>query len=382
MIEFDVTRERDKQLLGAHPFPYAIKLHLELDRECTFLSEEDMNILKKYGKVEEWLSRDVVIPGNMTLHAMHFMINRLFGWTNSHLHAFTPYPEDAVKMVEEDNFLEWVELCGLYFRFPLDDVEDLYYDDDFDEFHDKLRDWLQEKYTAPFTYGGVSEFYGQCQRWANEMVQELPVVKVRRSFYEWNEETERLRKETGDKTANASFIKRTAPIEDVTVAEMTASIGMDMAFTTLLERLPLYDVMLMPEEAQDYEKWYADNEVIFGDIAEKAMYMMPPTKPILKKMRYEYDFGAGWAVTITVTDCYQTKADFEATGYNKRALEGGRPLCVAADGLSVIDNGGMDEYIETLINIHDEDEDEAAYYKAMAKEMGWSARRSKPERIL
>lgn len=378
MINFDVAKARREQLGEARPFPYAIKLHLALDDSCMMLEEHEKAILKKHGRVEKSISRDVVVPGDMTLHALHFAIQRLFGWTNSHLHAFRPFQEDAVKMVEDDNFMEWVELCGLYFRFPVDDVEDLYYDDDFDEFEQKFRDWLQEKYTGPYTYAGVSEFYGQCQRWANQLVNECDVVEVRRSFMEWVEATDRLRAETGDTSANASFVKRTAPIEDVTVAEMTDTLGIDMDFAQLLERLPLYDILLMPGVEQNYDKWYSDNEVIFGDIAEKAQYMMPPTMPILKKLRYTYNFGADWEVVITAEALYPTKEDFEATELPQRALEGHRPLCTATDGLNLIDCDSMEEYIEFLFAVSEGDE----YFKDFAKEMGWSSRRSKPERIL
>ena len=59
------------------------KLHLELNTEGA-----EMDVLKKYGKVKTGISRDVLVPSNITLHALHYVIQRAFGWQNSHLHHF------------------------------------------------------------------------------------------------------------------------------------------------------------------------------------------------------------------------------------------------------------------------------------------------------
>ena len=40
----------------------------------------------KYG---ESISRDILVPFNLPLHNLHYVINQAFGFTNSHLHEFT-----------------------------------------------------------------------------------------------------------------------------------------------------------------------------------------------------------------------------------------------------------------------------------------------------
>ena len=52
------------------------------------LNRKERTILKKYGQVEKGLYRDVLVPADMTLHALHYAIMRLFGWQNCHLHQY------------------------------------------------------------------------------------------------------------------------------------------------------------------------------------------------------------------------------------------------------------------------------------------------------
>lgn len=68
--------------------PMAMELHLELDMK--YVDERETEILKNYGRMEKFISRDFIVPGNMTLHALHYAIQKAFGWENSHLHSFVP----------------------------------------------------------------------------------------------------------------------------------------------------------------------------------------------------------------------------------------------------------------------------------------------------
>ena len=63
-----------------------LKLHLELMYE---LEEAQREVLRKYGKVRERISRDILVPAEMPLHNLHYAIQKAFGWQNSHLHHFT-----------------------------------------------------------------------------------------------------------------------------------------------------------------------------------------------------------------------------------------------------------------------------------------------------
>ena len=59
----------------------AIKLKLELNINCA-----DMEVLRKYGKVKEGITREILVPADINLHSLHYVIQRAFGWQNCHLH--------------------------------------------------------------------------------------------------------------------------------------------------------------------------------------------------------------------------------------------------------------------------------------------------------
>ena len=114
--------------------PEVLKLKLALDME--YVDDDDMEVLRKYGKVERGITREILVPADITLHALNYVILRAFGWQNGHLHRFG-LPKDVFQKmtggknkvdkrgyVEYDGkFKDWVKLCGLYFRYPCEDFE-------------------------------------------------------------------------------------------------------------------------------------------------------------------------------------------------------------------------------------------------------------------
>ena len=112
------------------------------------LDKEEREELLRYAKAESGITREVLIPGDMNLHALHYMIQSLFGWQNSHLHHFS-ISQDAFAQMTEGRFDKWTELCGKLFRFGTDDMEDLYWDDDYEP-GISVKSWLKSKYRAPY----------------------------------------------------------------------------------------------------------------------------------------------------------------------------------------------------------------------------------------
>lgn len=108
MEEKDVDEQRIKVL----------KLHLEL--KDTRVRKE----LKDYGKVKESISRDVLASSGYTLHALHYVIQKLFGWQNSHLRHFE-FPEEIKNELVGDSYSDFCKLCGHVFRPPYSNQEDL-----------------------------------------------------------------------------------------------------------------------------------------------------------------------------------------------------------------------------------------------------------------
>ena len=146
MMKFPKTEDREKNVL---------RLHLELAMK--YIDEEDMQILKKYGSVKQGISRDILVPGDITLHALNYAILRMFGWQNGHLHNFS-LPENVFKELTENQFLVWSKMAGVYFRFPTENFEDIYWDDDYRE-GESIKSWMRRKYTGPYKYKGYGEHY-------------------------------------------------------------------------------------------------------------------------------------------------------------------------------------------------------------------------------
>ena len=112
------------------------KLHLELVSPPYYCEENELDLdederaeLFRMGKATDGFSRDVLVSGAMTLHAMHYMIQKLFGWQNSHLHKFALTDEDF-DIITEGKVKGWTDLCGSLLRFPDGDFYDACWDDD------------------------------------------------------------------------------------------------------------------------------------------------------------------------------------------------------------------------------------------------------------
>ncbi len=65
-----------------------VRLHLELRSD--YLSDYHKRMLRRYGESStgESITRDILIPSDMPLHNLHYAMQKLFGWQNSHLRSF------------------------------------------------------------------------------------------------------------------------------------------------------------------------------------------------------------------------------------------------------------------------------------------------------
>lgn len=293
-----------------------ICLHLELvDSEVEGMEDP----IVKYGKVKKSISRDVLVPGDITLHALHYMILKLFGWQNGHLHFFS-LPEAIFQKVTGDSFDKYSKLCGVYFRFPTEDYEDLYWDDDYEEGR-SFSTWLRSKYTGPYGYGGTGDYYLQNQ------------YEVKR------------------------FCEHFADInpKELTLHHITEKVYMGGNPNNLLERLCLRDVM------------FIGTENACGTDAT----------PVTHELVYEYDYGDGWEVRITLSEIAYIDEEKEFVCQNYR------PRCICKDGLSVFDDvGGMWGYRDFLVTINEGSEEEQQEMREWARYLGWTERNVSPQNML
>lgn len=102
-------------------------------------------------------------------------------------------------------------------------------------------------------------------------------------------------------------------------------------------------------------------------------------------LNYFYDYGDGWQVSITLTEAYYLDSIDEQNGDAVRTvLESYTPLCVAVDGLPVLDDvGGIHGYVDFLMTAHySENEEDREEARKWAKSLGWTGRASKPGNLL
>ena len=316
-----ITTERKPDMDIVKKNKNVLKLRLELNLEWA-----DMDVLKKYGKVKEGIIREVLVPSDMTLHALHYAIQKAFGWQNSHLHSFR-IDRDLFEQLTENDFMKWTELCGVYFRFP-DDSNDEFWDEDYEEGR-SFKNWLKKKYTGPYYYGGENEKPEVTRAWIEEFIAENRTWRVARSFSDW------LR----NKDAPDEYVN----ITDAKLSQVEPAF--EKSFDELLERLSLEEIL-----------------------------------PLSHMLYYSYDYGDGWEVQIEIIE------EADNGELTEKVKEGYAPLCTAIDGLPVMDDaGGVNGYCNYLLGIHGmenngpyEDPEES---REWGKMIGWTGRMSKPEKL-
>lgn len=120
-----------------------IRLHLELDADFTDYEKE---VMHKYGLMEgETISRDILVSDDLPLYALHYVIQRAFGWQNSHLHRFYLDNEKVESLTESVE--QWKHQVGVIYRFPLMDESAEFWCDDYER--GSFKNWLRKKYTEP-----------------------------------------------------------------------------------------------------------------------------------------------------------------------------------------------------------------------------------------
>lgn len=351
--------------------------------------DEELRVLRSYGKLkyDKTITRDVVVPIEMPLYALHYMIQRAFGWQNSHLHRFR-LPQDRFLKITKGSAACWIDLIGVLFPSPLMGDEERFWADDYER--GSFRNWLRSKYTGPYQSLNHHEGIIQCS--------------MDRKY----------------------ILRRWPELKEKSVQELFMMFEEDP--NQLLERLPIGQVLAIPDERRKKEPYFTDTfeDFLNDSLKEEVLQiiesgkdepeMQPGIHCCTDVLLYEYDFGDGWLIKITADkDCCEL---LRSGRVNEAAVEKAvkavceeeRPVCIAADGLPVLDDvGGIDGYIRFLRGINKEDE--CAYWAekvaeegggreefleripdngdyddedalGWARSLGWSGRMSRPEKLL
>lgn len=381
------------------PFsPVAVmRLHLELcdpyHPEASGLDDQTVSILQRYGGVERGttISRDIVVPSDLALYALHYVIQKAFGWQNSHLHQFD-IPLERAKALCHDNASMWSCLVGLIFRSPMMGEEDEFWTDDYTG--GSFKNWLRKKYTGPYLSLNHGEGLIPCQ-------EDMMRLDMNREFYVCYEQTEHLTK--GDSKEYISNViptidyrgrKQKAPenafrVERLRFEQLSPEcLGrlFDRDPLSLIERLPV-DSVLVPGKKRlgDYEeseicqsgeqmynavKKYVDNIIHTQEDTPEAQVCPLPFTDVLY---YHYDFGDDWTVKITASwnceDLMELISQDELDKAQIKCREVYRPVLIARDGTFVMDDvSGIHGFAEFLQTINPDLDSMDREEKAMAKQ--------------
>lgn len=390
-----------------------MRLHMELYSD--YEPDDVKETLRQYGGVQygDRISRDVVVPSDIPLYALHYVIQRAFGWGNSHLHQFT-LPNDRTLEMSGNTLTTWTVMLGILFRSPLMDEDDQFWADDYQG--GSFKNWLRKKYTGPYLSQCQGEGLISC--WESMMQLDM------------EEEYYLLYERQGDRPDGDEFLTSVQPvragkpkplhqntahrIECVETEDIPAE-GIRWIFEqnpfALLERLPLCFVLApgqdkLPELCDEQEKKAVEDSIchsatemyrslrqsIHNVIAARNDSPLRQVMPIpcTDTLLYEYDFGDGWRIKITASEncpdlvesgrVTQTELDRA----NVKCRETYRPVLIAKDGEMLLDDvGGLNGYAEFLRAINPDmdsltDADACADAKQQkkellewAKDMGW-----------
>lgn len=267
-------------------------------------------------------------------------------------------------------FTRWADLCGIYFRFPYDEFEEYYGDDDYEK--GSIKNWLAKKYTGPYTYRCQVEDYSMSLKVVTDMMRRNPLVEKKLSFEEYMEFKE--------KGIDPDKIKpEVVSIQDASIDFIQQKFQGQM--TEMIERLPLAEVLIPAKACESEDILERINDLQKRQKMQSKVNL--PVIPVAKKLNYAYDYGDGWKVDVILEDCYYTK---DAAVFNLENIEHNdllekvakvnetrKPLCLSLDGFSVFDDiGGIPGFIQYLEELNKAGDKEKEEILGFGKAMGWS----------
>lgn len=345
--------------------PRVYRLYLELNLK--WLDEKDIAFLKKYNGGER-IAREILIPEDMTFHALHYAIMRLFGWKNGHLHTFRFTDGDFERLTDGGRYEEWKKKAGTLFRVPTDD-EGYFWDDDYDKMRSgTIAAWLRKKYRGPYYYDSDVE----SQEYADDFI-----VHAERLMDQMG--TAAVPDFIADLSQRHTLKGKVIDLrnrENLTVEELEFAIAFDGRFNSIRESLLIAEVLgAQSARSEGSGKWGCEKN----------------RQPVCSTVIYQYDFGDNWEVKIEARGVVNeeeaaAKPDLKAA-YDK-VLKTHGPVCTLAVGKNVMDDvGGIGGYLDFLQTIkkpvhkigQQRDQDDL---KAWASDCGWKDVVPQASRIL
>ena len=400
-------------------------------------SEERKKKFLKLAKAESGITRDVIVPGDMNLHALHYVIQQAFGWQNSHLHRFC-LSEDEFNRLTAGRVGGYMDLCGILFRCDSEDSDDLYWDDDYKP-EQSVKTWMRRKYSRPFRHCAITdtryqgkrhkmwfrkrhpeitedmrvnilnrEHFGEmfcddlmegllieeifrpdgCSAWDNSKAREWKEYVVTEAFYQDDDFL--------DEMADAFEEERAFSVSDweadddydedkeieAGIDSMVDELKAARTSRNITEREIWKDKQLGTDEGHKYieEQVGCSAEEALKSFEYQVKYMEDCCEPL---------FNMYVVRPLPFTNELLYQYDFGDDWWVKITLVGiedsdiGQAKCVAADGLNLVDDcGGISGYYDFLQAVYGTDPEEKESMKQWARGLGWTGRKKKPENIL
>jgi hypothetical protein len=439
--------------------PEAVTIRIEI--AFGKLSMKDKKLLEKYGKAKDGrFYRDIIIPPKFTLHQLNYVIQQAFGWQSSHLHNFTMGDEDFQK-ITKGMFKDWCDLCGIYFRYPDSDHADIYWDDDYEEGRD-FKEYYSSKYTGHYEYRALGDYYLENQlkvKFFNDNNRMIP-FRHPITFDEYMEN------QKSGKKIEKKEISTIRPLESTLKDLQAVEMLFEGKFESLIESLEVLDVLVpkgrekpsyklfeeemiegviklyqesLKDDIKDFEeirknlfeviqdRVKIENAIIEGqfdvvtswnekmdsaseDYQEMIDDSQPPVMPVTNEIKYEYDFGDGWEVTIKCIDSYYDDSNYYKDSLGKSVTDEivihdgdgkvisdefankivnvvnyQKPACIELSGIKLLDDvGGPGGFINMLreLNVPSSKEGYENMRTWAYDLMNWSPKPIKPEHLL
>lgn len=384
--------------------PTAMHLHLELKGSNLARIEEEYEegveeakILAKYAGVTTSISRDVIVPSSLALHQLHYLINRAFGWQNGHLHDFQ-LSLPLYEALTAGKLIEIAPIFGYYLKFPNSTFDDEFWDDDYDD-SKSIATWLRSKYLKQYKYRGLSDHWIENQAEIIALANNSPILDV---WYFWPKAEDLPKKVPfeeatmqdfmhtssyeygrGDELLESRRLSEVLSLHPVSI-ESARKIALQTDKSTIAGYMNLRESYLQQYmlEGEDYNR-QKHVHTLAHMLAISQTAEPKEIKPITNKLVYSYDYGDGWQVDITLIQEYGMDAQAIEDEVVARVVETHKSICIAKDGLNVLDDcGNVSGYVDMLRTIHEGEKDEAMDMKEWARSQGWTGRNVQPKFII
>ncbi len=375
---------------------------IRLNVKLAGIDQESKEILQKYGNVKRGItiSRDIIVPKEMPLRSLHYVLQRVFGFQDSHEHMFQIFISTIQKLTG-DKMENLLNLRGVIIHQETEEED--FFTLDIPMFTGgNFNKWMKMQYTAPYSYEDdyLEDYYPPENEADDKKDQQddyedtnskMPPFSPDDLYYivekvnpSGNESpTDRAIIEAADIDSileSAEHVKLTmhslyyavipaactaddpdvctlqkVRLGDLSILDGFNATGCDLS--QVIERLQIGDVLALSDDRLPHdENWDLINplsglvspQIVTHEQIQAALEAGTEIDPhpFADVLKYVYDFGDGWSFYISgsrgYTDLIEQKAVSVAKAVKtvNRVLTKREPVLMAADGDMLIEDSG------------------------------------------